>query len=258
MKKSAKFLALVLVLIMALFLTGCAKKEEEKKVYTALTNATYPPMDTVDEEGNIVGFDMDLLNAIAEDQGFEVTYVDMAFDALIPALEAGNGDIIASSIGIMPERLERIDMLPYYTGYTCLVTRIDEENIKTLDDLTAEHKAATQIASNFAVRLEDRVAEGKLGEAVLLDGFNECILQLQNGNVDAVFTSLNVAQSFVKDVGKGKIKVAGTVDGNSVGLGFRKDDDELYAMVEAGLNNVMKSGKYKEIADKWGVALLDE
>lgn len=75
-----------------------ASSEEsgEVPVYTVLTNATFPPFDTIDENtGELIGFDMDLITAIGEDQGFQVEFVDMAFESLIPAIETGNGDIIA-------------------------------------------------------------------------------------------------------------------------------------------------------------------
>ena len=97
MMKMKKMMALLLALVMVLALTACGGGEAEDggvPVYEVLTEATYPPFDTVDEDGNIVGFDMDLIAAIGEDQGFKVEFVDMAFTALIPALEAGNGDII--------------------------------------------------------------------------------------------------------------------------------------------------------------------
>lgn len=253
MKKRKKLCLLLAVLCLLTAVCGCGKSEPatEKKVYKAITNATYPPMDTVDENGNIVGFDMDLLNAIAEDQGFAVEYIDMSFDALVPALEAGNGDIIAASMVNTPEREARIDFVVYHSGTNCLMTRIDNDTIHSLDDLTADMKAATQIGSNFAGMLQEKVEQGTLGEAVLLDGFNECVLQLQNGDVDAVFTSETVAKSFISSVGAGKLKIAGQVQGATVGFGIRKGDTELYKMIETGLQNVKDSGKYDEFVMKW-------
>jgi len=253
MKSKTRIAVLGLVFCLLAAMCGCGgeKAAEEKKVYKAITNATYPPMDTVDENGNIVGFDMDLLNAIAEDQGFAVEYIDMSFDALVPALEAGNGDIIAASMVNTPEREARVDFVVYHSGTNCLMTRADNENIHSMDDLTADMKAATQIGSNFADMLQEKVDAGTLGQVVLLDGFNECVLQLQNGDVDVVLTSETVAKSFINSVGAGKLKIAAEVAGATVGFGVRKGDTELYKMIETGLQHVKDSGKYDELVMKW-------
>lgn len=88
-------------------------KSEKTPVYKVLTNATFPPFDTIDENtGEIIGFDMDLIAAIGEDQGFQVEFVDMAFESLIPAIETGNGDIIAAGMWSGdPERIAKVDFL---------------------------------------------------------------------------------------------------------------------------------------------------
>lgn len=103
MKKSAKVLVVAMIAVLACgVLAGCSSKDEKEdteiKTYIAATEPTYAPFDTTDEEGNIVGFDMDLLNAIGEDQGFKVEYQSFEFDAIVPAIQAGNADIIALSL----------------------------------------------------------------------------------------------------------------------------------------------------------------
>ena len=86
MKKSIITILLALVLVFAM--TGCGSDSGALKVGT---EPTFPPFDTTDEDQNIVGFDMDLIAAIGADQGFDVEFVNLAFDGLIPALK--NGDI---------------------------------------------------------------------------------------------------------------------------------------------------------------------
>jgi len=123
MKSMKKVLAFALAMLMVLALAGCAKEE---KVYEVLTEATFPPFDTVDEDGNIVGFDMDLIQAIADDQGFEIKFKDMAFDSLIPAIQSGSGDIIAAGMWCEdPERIEKVDFSDvYYTGGKALLVEL--------------------------------------------------------------------------------------------------------------------------------------
>ena len=168
-----------------------ASSEEsgEVPVYTVLTNATFPPFDTIDENtGELIGFDMDLITAIGEDQGFQVEFVDMAFESLIPAIETGNGDIIAAGMWSGdPERIAKVDFSDtYWVGGAALLVKTDNTEITTMDSLTTDMTVATQIATNYADDLQAMVEEGTLGEVVILDGFDTCVLQLINGDVDVV------------------------------------------------------------------------
>ena len=101
--------AILLLIMMLAFCTlaGCSGGEneggdqaggQETVTYIAATEPSYAPFDSTDADGNIVGFDMDLLDAIGEDQGFKVEYQAFEFDAIIPAIQAGNADIIAAAM----------------------------------------------------------------------------------------------------------------------------------------------------------------
>ena len=179
-----------------------ASSEEsgEVPVYTVLTNATFPPFDTIDENtGELIGFDMDLITAIGEDQGFQVEFVDMAFESLIPAIETGNGDIIAAGMWSGdPERIAKVDFSDtYWVGGAALLVKTDNTEITTMDSLTTDMTVATQIATNYADDLQAMVEEGTLGEVVILDGFDTCVLQLINGDVDAVMAGFDIVSAYM-------------------------------------------------------------
>lgn len=250
-----KILAVGLVLMMVLGMVACGGGDTDSDVvtYKVVTEATYPPFDTVDEDGNIVGFDMDLIAAIAEDQGFKVEFVDMPFDSLIPALESGTGDIIAAGMWCGdPERAERVDFSDiYYSGGMALLVADDNEDITGLDSLTPEHKVASQIATNYADTITEMADEGLIKEAVILDGFDTCILQLANGDVDAVMTAKEVVNAYLAQQ-EGKIKLAGDIE-NSEDFGFavQKGNSELLDKINAGLQNVKDNGTYDELVAKW-------
>ena len=78
------------------------------KTYKVGMEPTFPPFDTTDAEGNLWGFDVDMVNAIAEDQGFKVEFVNLGFDALISALKAGSIDIIASGMNCKDEERRKV------------------------------------------------------------------------------------------------------------------------------------------------------
>ena len=223
-------------------------------VYKALTNATFPPFETIDENtGEIIGFDMDLIAAIGEDQGFQVEFVDMAFESLIPAIETGNGDIIAAGMWSGdPERIARVDFSDtYWVGGAALLVKTDNTAITSMDSLNTEMKVATQIATNYADDLQAMVDEGTLGEVVILDGFDTCVLQLMNGDVDAVMAGFDIVNSYMKQ-NPDKLKVIGDVDTyEEMGFAVQKGNAELLEKINAGLANVKENGVYDELVKKW-------
>lgn len=250
-----KILAIGLVLVMVLGMVACGGSDTDSDVvtYKVITEATYPPFDTIDEDGNIIGFDMDLIAAIAEDQGFKVEFVDMPFDSLIPAIESGTGDIIAAGMWCGdPERLEKVDFSDvYYSGGMALLVAEDNDEITGLDSLTPEHKVASQIATVYADQLTEMADGGLIKKAVILDGFDTCVLQLVNGDVDAVMTAKEVVSAYISQQ-DGKIKLAGDIE-NSEDFGFavQKGNTELLDKINAGLQNVKDNGTYDEIVTKW-------
>lgn len=247
-----KVLVLVLAFAMVLSMAACGKKEEEK-VYTVITNCTYPPFDTTDENGNPAGFDMDLMSAIAEDQGFKIEFVDMPFDSLIPAIEAGQGDIIAAGMWSEdPERIARVDFSDvYYTDGMALVVAAGNDTIANMDSLTADMKVASQIGTNYADEILALQDAGSIKEAVILDGFDTCMLQLTNGDVDAVVVGAEIAKSYVNST-EGKVKIVGDImNSETYGLAVQKGNSELLEKINQGLKNIQENGTYDELIAKW-------
>ena len=232
-------------------------KSEKTPAYKVLTNATFPPFDTIDENtGEIIGFDMDLIAAIGEDQGFQVEFVDMAFESLIPAIETGNGDVIAAGMWSGdPERIAKVDFSEtYWTDGAALLVKTENTAITGLDSLTADMKVATQIATNYADDLQAMVEEGTLGEAVILDGFDTCVLQLINGDVDAVMAGASIVQAYM-DKNPEALKVVGDkASYEDLGFAVQKGNAELLEKINAGLANVQENGTYDELLKKWGLA----
>ena len=128
MKSMKKFLSVLMILAMVLALAACSGDNSTSggsadssadsgsaEVLVVGTEPTFPPFDTTDDQGNIVGFDMDLIKAIGEDQGFDVEFRNLEFDGLIAALQSGTIDIAIAGMDASDERKEQVDFSdPYY------------------------------------------------------------------------------------------------------------------------------------------------
>ena len=267
MKKTLTMIAvLTLCVLMTVGLAACGgsgseKKEEGGENYVVLMNPDFPPFDTTDaESGDLDGFDVDMVNAIAEDQGFTVEWKSMEFDSLIPALEAGNGDIVASGMnGDVPERQEKVDFTdPYYKSGLVVLVKADNNTINSEEDLTKDMRVASQSGTTGADEVNRLKDEGLIKEAVILKGFDECVLQLQNGDSDAVIIDEPVAKGYMK-MKEGEFKAVGeTINAERYAMAVAKGNTELQEKLNTGLKNIIESGKFAEICEKWEIANMYE
>ena len=163
-----KFLALSLIAVMtAGVLAGCSSKTEEKpadekkeettdgettadgETYIVATDTVFPPFEFTDANGDFVGIDVDIINAIAEDQGITIDLQSLGFDAALLAVQSGQADGIIAGCSITDERKETFDFSePYYTA-DVTVAVADGSDIKSFEDLAGK-KVAVKTATNGA------------------------------------------------------------------------------------------------------------
>jgi len=249
-----KVTAILLVLVMALglvVLSGCGPKAEGE-VYKCAMEPTFPPFDTTDENGELTGFDVDLVNAIAEDQGFTVEWVNMGFDGLITALQGGNIDMIASGMNASPERREKVDFSDtYYESGLVVAVKADNTTIKSVDDLTKDMKVGVQIGTTGADLAQELFEDGKIAEVKVYNGLDVAMMDLVNGAVAAVINDEPVTKEYM-NAKPGTIKIVGdTLNAESYGIAVQKGNTELLEKLNAGLKNIKDNGKFQEIWDKW-------
>ena len=277
MQKLLKTIALLLVITTVVFAAGCAGQSKENATegaaeegspiedgsnaegnvsagemptYIVGTEAQFPPFEIVDSRGNVIGFDVDLMNAIAEDQGFKVKYLDQDFAGLIPALQTGNVDIIASGMTITDEREEQVDFSePYINAGLALAVLTGNEDIKSVDDLKGK-TVAVQTGSTGFLKAEELKKAGIVAEIKDFPHVNEAIEELKIGGADAMINDLPVTEAFIAaqpDV----IKIVGEpLNSEAYGFAVRTGNTELLTKINAGLENVKSSGKYDELLTK--------
>lgn len=250
MKK--KIVAILLTLVVVFAMAGCGGSSDSGALIVG-TEPTFPPFDTTDEDQNIIGFDMDLITAIGEDQGFEVEFQNLSFDGLIPAVKNGDIDIVAAGMNKEdPERQKQVDFSDsYYDSQLFVAVPIDNETITGIDDLSPDMKVAAQTGTTGAAKVQELYEEGKIKEAVILDGLDTCMMQLINGDVAAVINDKPVTETYMNKQ-PNKIKMVGeALNAESYGFAVQKGNEELLNKINAGLANLIADGTYDELIEKW-------
>ncbi len=255
MKKWGR-LFLISMLVMGLMFgaVGCgdtSNNDDVKKLVVG-SETTFPPFE-FDENGVKVGFDMDIIRAIGEVQGYEVEIRYQAFDSLINALQAGHIDCAISAMSITPDRLEAVDFSePYYNAGLIIAVRSNEDSITTVEDLKGKGISA-QLgtigeATAKAVKKEDEKTVVKPFQTV-----GEAFMELEKGGVDAMVNDFPVTDYYIKTTGEGKVKMVGDIFSadDQYGIAVKKGNTDILTMVNEGLAKIKENGTYDEIHDKW-------
>ena len=261
MKKKSLALLLTLAMVFAFALSACGGGSEEggeeaaaNETLVVVTEATFAPFEfTEDGNDEIVGFDVDMMEAIAADQGLTIEWKNLEFDSLIPALQSDQGDIICAGMNkLAGDRAEKVDFgETYYESDLMLLVKSDS-NLSGIDAVTSDMKLASQIGTTGGDYVQALKEEGKIAEGVVLNQWTDCYLQMQNGDVDGVVVDMPVGNSYLNEHSD-IAKFAGEKFGDHEEMAFavQKGNTELLDKLNTGLANLKESGKYDELVDKW-------
>ena len=231
--------------------TGAATTNSDK-TWVIATDTVFKPFEYTDESGNFVGIDVDIVAAIAEDQGFKYELKSLGWDAAIAACQAGQADGMIAGASITDERKKSGWMFSdgYYTATQCMAVA-ENSDIKGFEDLKDKQvavKTGTQGAS-YAESLKDEYG-------FTLNYFEDSPTMYQavaGGQAVACFEDTPIMAASIKDGGLGLKIVEGTEnEGADYGFAvFNSDEQELLDMFNAGLVNIKANGKYDEIIAKY-------
>jgi polar amino acid transport system substrate-binding protein len=249
--KRALLVFLALVLLLPAAACGTATPAAMPK-YVVATDATWPPMEMVDENTKeFVGFDIDLMTAIAAEAGFEVEFRNVTWDGIFAGLAAGDYNAVISSVTITEERQKEFDFsTPYINAGQIVIVLSSNTDIKGSADLAGKTVGA-QIGTTGAF------AVGEIAGATLkeYDEIGFAFEDLIAGRVDAVVCDTPVAADYAGVQYKDQIKLVGAAFTEEYyGIMVKKGDAELLAKINDGLAKVQAKGIDKQLMAKWGMA----
>ena len=249
--KKALTLALCVAMLAGVF-TGCSSKADSGKKWVIATDTVFKPFEYTNEKNEFVGIDVDLLAAIAEDQGFEYELQSLGWDAAVAAVQAGQADGIIAGATIKQERIDSgwIFSDGYFDATQTFVVA-EGSSIASFEDLAGANVAVKNgtAGMDFANSLKDQYG---FTVTVFEDSptmYQDVIL----GNSSACVEDTPIMAASIKEGGLA-LQIPAGMESEGAPYGFaimNKDNQELLDMFNKGLANIKANGKYQEILDKY-------
>ncbi|WP_447554763.1 transporter substrate-binding domain-containing protein [Vreelandella sp. EE22] len=234
---------------LALGLSSTAALAQTPTVNVA-TDPSFVPFEMMDPDtGEMIGFDMDIINEVASRAGFEVNLTTMEFSGIIPAVQTGSQEIAIAGTTITEERARVVDFSePYYDSGLQIIVRHDNDDVESIEDLEGL-SIATKIGSTSHTFLQQELGDN--ATITPYPGTADMYMALLGRNVDAVlYDAPNVAY-FSQTRGDGRTKVVGPLyEGQQYGIVFHKGSEWVEPTNEA-LAAMREDGTYDEIYEKW-------
>ena len=235
-----KFLVLMLSLILFVSSFGA------KKLYVG-TNAEFKPYEYL-EGDKIVGFDIELMEAMGKEMGYEIKWNNMTFDGLLPALQMGKIDAVIAGMSPTAERKKAVDFskpyLNFQTGHSVIV-RTNETAIVKKEDLNGK-TAGVQLGTK-----QEELAKALEANIVRYDSFTGALLALKQSKIDAVVLDEQASAKYLKTMPE--VKVADTIYDEDPGesIAVKKGNEKLIEELNSAFDKVVENGTYAKILEKY-------
>lgn len=256
-------ISLLMASIMVLSLTACQKKgsgednslkyiQENEKFILGLDDS-FPPMGFRDENDNIVGFDIDLAQAVCDKLGVELVLQPIEWDAKEQELNTKNIDCIWNGFSVTPERLQNLTMTEPYMKNNISLVVLEGSDITSMEAMTGKRLAIQSGSSAEETLNSNKHKEFKesLGQISPFGDYETALMDLETGNSDAVLMDSVVANYMITVVGKNYVVLNDTLLVDEYAIGFRKGDEALCAAVQKALKELKEDGTLAEISTKW-------
>nr|WP_113868273.1 arginine ABC transporter substrate-binding protein [Brenneria salicis]NMN91349.1 L-arginine-binding protein [Brenneria salicis ATCC 15712 = DSM 30166]RBP59999.1 L-arginine-binding protein [Brenneria salicis ATCC 15712 = DSM 30166]RLM29946.1 arginine ABC transporter substrate-binding protein [Brenneria salicis ATCC 15712 = DSM 30166] len=237
-------------LIVAALLAGLSVSASAADTIRFATEASYPPFEFVDASNNIQGFDIDLANALCKEMQATCTFSNQAFDSLIPGLKFRRFEAVIAGMDITPERQQQVAFTqPYYDNSALFIA----QKGKVADVAALKGKrVGVQNGTTHQKYLMDKHNEIT---TVPYDSYQNAVLDLKNGRLDAVFGDTAVVNEWLKQNDNLSSVGQNITDkdyfGIGLGIAVRQNNEALLKQFNEALDKIKQDGTYETIYKKW-------
>jgi polar amino acid transport system substrate-binding protein len=221
----------------------------------------FPPMEYRDEKTNqIVGVDVDIANALAQELGVELEVVEQPFDQLINSVATGRVDIVISGISDTVERQKTVDFVDYFASHGRFYTLQERASEFTKPEDLCGKKVAVSKKTDYYLQVQDYDARHCSGnglpkvELLPTDSGSAARLQLEQRRADVAVQGAENLAFFEKSDPTKFEPVLDQLASKPFGVVIKKGDKQMADAVHKGLTALVEKGTYKSILDKWGVS----
>lgn len=240
-----------LIIIFTIALTGCKQKTD---TITVLTSSGYEPYEMVDTNGELTGFDIELMEALATEAGLEIEFQDVDFDGIIASLQTGKAEIAIAGISPTEERKDMVDFSDIYynseAGLTNFLVFDSAKSITSLDDLDGLVVSA-QLGTVQATLLESLKDEYNF-TVDLRNTNTQIIEEIKAGRIDVLVVEKIISESIMEmNTSLAKVGFESSLDDTSGNaIAFSKDSEYVEIFNEA-LKTLKENGTLQELIEKW-------
>ena len=222
---------------------------QDRGTITIAMEGTWAPWTYHDENGDLVGYDVEVGQLIAEKLGVKPEFVEGEWDGLLAGLDAGRYDMMINGVDVTEERQEAYDFSdPYAYNRTAVIVRGDNTDIQSLEDLDGKSTANT-ISSTYA-----ELAESYGANVTGVDDLNQTFELLLSGRIDATLNAEVTYYDYMKEHPDADVKIAAlTDDASEVAIPFRKGEEtaSLREAVNQAIRELRESGQLSELSEKY-------
>lgn len=263
-KRFITFGLVILMIFSVVFITGCNDEKEQSDdskggydlgkegTFTVGLDDTFAPMGFRDDKGELVGFDIDLANAVAKEIGLKIEFKPINWDAKDMELKSKNIDCIWNGMSQTPEREKAMSLSKkYLNNKIILMTQKDDVVVENAADL-AKYNIGTQADSSALEMLgknekyndfKDKITEYK--------SYDDAILDMKAGRIDVIAIDQVLGEYKNKNMGETMKSLEYNLGDDFYVIGFRKDDKELTTAVNKAIKTLIDNGEAAKISEKW-------
>lgn len=253
-----RILAAVLTSAMALSFAACGEKSEKNdndstsEKFVVGFDAAFPPYGYQDDQGEYVGFDLDLAAEVCERNDWELVKQPIDWDSKDMELNSGTISCIWNGFTMTGREDDYAWTAPYVDNSQVIVVKA-ESGIASFADLANKGVAVqTDSSAEDALEQEENAdLKDSFKELVVVSDYNTAFMNLDSGAVDAVAMDIGVAKYQIESRGDGYIMLPETLSEEQYAVGFALNNTELRDTVDATLNDMRKDGTFEKIAEKW-------